>query len=98
MPFSRHVCEHLLQTDKQSTARSSTFLGACRALNRGEVAFSPMPSVPMMMRQGPAVNLSLEGPSLAESGCAVSCPMRSADLSPECYETVEQEAERFAAR
>jgi hypothetical protein len=41
---------------------------------------------------------SLEGPSLAESGCAVSYPMRSADLSPECYETVDQEAERFAAR
>jgi hypothetical protein len=36
-PFSRHVCEHLLKADKQSTATSRKFIDACRAFNRGEI-------------------------------------------------------------
>lgn len=36
-PFSRHLCEHLKLVDKQTTSRSSRFLDACRAFNRGEL-------------------------------------------------------------
>jgi 5-methylcytosine-specific restriction endonuclease McrA len=36
-PFSRHICEHLRQADKQGTSGSSKFLEACRAANRGEL-------------------------------------------------------------
>jgi hypothetical protein len=38
VPFTRHVCEHLRRTDKQSTSARSRFLDACRAFNRGELA------------------------------------------------------------
>jgi hypothetical protein len=37
-PFSRHLCDHLKLVDKQTTSRSSKFLEACRAFNRGELA------------------------------------------------------------
>lgn len=37
-PFSRHLCEHLKLADKQTTSRSSKFLDACRAFNRGELS------------------------------------------------------------
>lgn len=37
-PFARHLCEHLARVDKQTTSRSSRFLDACRAFNRGELA------------------------------------------------------------
>lgn len=37
-PFSRHLCEHLKIVDKQTTSRSSQFLDACRAFNRGELS------------------------------------------------------------
>ena len=36
-PFARHVCEHLSRADKQATSRSSQFLEACRAFNKGEL-------------------------------------------------------------
>jgi hypothetical protein len=36
-PFARHICEHLKLVDKQTTSRSSKFLDACRAFNRGEL-------------------------------------------------------------
>jgi len=36
-PFARHLCEHLKLVDKQATSRSSKFLDACRAFNRGEL-------------------------------------------------------------
>ena len=36
-PFSHHICEHLNNADKQITSRTSTFLEACRAFNRGEI-------------------------------------------------------------
>jgi hypothetical protein len=36
-PFARHLCEHLKLVDKQTTSRSSKFLDACRAFNRGEL-------------------------------------------------------------
>lgn len=36
-PFARHLCEHLKVVDKQTTSRSSKFLDACRAFNRGEL-------------------------------------------------------------
>jgi hypothetical protein len=35
-PFARHLCEHLSRADKQATSRSSQFLDACRAFNKGE--------------------------------------------------------------
>ena len=37
-PFARHLCEHLKLVDKQTTSRSSKFLDACRAFNRGELS------------------------------------------------------------
>ncbi|HWL69446.1 MAG TPA: HNH endonuclease signature motif containing protein [Geminicoccus sp.] len=37
LPFARHLCEHLTLVDKQTTSRSSKFLDACRAFNRGEL-------------------------------------------------------------
>jgi hypothetical protein len=36
-PFAKHICEHLSQVDKQTTSRSSQFLDACRAFNKGEL-------------------------------------------------------------
>jgi len=36
-PFVGHLCEHLKQVDKQTTSRSSQFLDACRAFNKGEL-------------------------------------------------------------
>jgi hypothetical protein len=35
--YSRHVCDHLKNADKQSTSRSSRFLDACRKFNGGEM-------------------------------------------------------------
>ena len=37
VPFSHHLCEHIRRVDKQTTSKSSTFLDACRAFNRGEL-------------------------------------------------------------
>jgi hypothetical protein len=37
VPYARHLCEHLRQIDKQATSRSSQFLDACRAFNRGDL-------------------------------------------------------------
>jgi 5-methylcytosine-specific restriction endonuclease McrA len=36
-PFAEQICEHLAQVDKQTTSRSSQFLDACRAFNKGEL-------------------------------------------------------------
>jgi hypothetical protein len=36
-PYTRHLCEHLGRVDKQATSRSSQFLEACRAFNKGEL-------------------------------------------------------------
>ena len=38
VPFSKHICEHLLIEDKQITSRSSSFLDECRKFNRGEIS------------------------------------------------------------
>lgn len=37
-PFARHLCNHLKLVDKQTTSKSSKFLDACRAFNRGDLA------------------------------------------------------------
>jgi 5-methylcytosine-specific restriction endonuclease McrA len=37
VPFSQHLCRHLLVADRQSTSQRSKFLDACRAHNAGEV-------------------------------------------------------------
>lgn len=37
-PFARHLCDHLKLVDKQTTSRSSKFLDACRAFNRGDLS------------------------------------------------------------
>lgn len=37
-PFAMHLCGHLRQVDRQATSRSSRFLDACRAFNRGDLA------------------------------------------------------------
>jgi 5-methylcytosine-specific restriction endonuclease McrA len=37
-PFSRHLCAHLSEVDRQGTSPQSRFLETCRAFNRGEVA------------------------------------------------------------
>ncbi len=36
--FSKHICEHLKLSDKQSTSQSSQFLDTCRKFNNGEVS------------------------------------------------------------
>ena len=36
-PFSRHLCAHLREADKQGTSRQSRFLEACRRANAGEI-------------------------------------------------------------
>ncbi|MCI0755740.1 HNH endonuclease [Teichococcus vastitatis] len=36
-PFARHLCAHLRQVDKQTTAASGRFLETCRRFLRGEV-------------------------------------------------------------
>jgi 5-methylcytosine-specific restriction endonuclease McrA len=36
-PYARRICEHLKKEPRQSTSRSSRFLGACRAYNEGEI-------------------------------------------------------------
>lgn len=37
-PFSRHLCEHLELTDRQTTSGSSRFLDQCRRFNSGEIS------------------------------------------------------------
>jgi len=37
VPFSGHLCEHLLKQDKQCTSSSSKFLDTCRRFNSGEI-------------------------------------------------------------
>jgi len=37
VPFSRHVCEHLAQVDRQGTFKRSKFLDACRFHNAGRI-------------------------------------------------------------
>lgn len=37
-PFSRHLTEHLLLSDKQITSKSSRFLNKCREFNAGAIA------------------------------------------------------------
>ncbi len=41
-PFSRHVCEHLKLSPKQSTSFSSKFLDSCRAFNSNELTKSDL--------------------------------------------------------
>lgn len=36
--FSKHICEHLKLSDKQSTSQSSQLLDVCRKFNKGEVS------------------------------------------------------------
>lgn len=36
-PYTRHLCEHLAHSPKQSTSRSSKFIDACSGFNNGEV-------------------------------------------------------------
>jgi hypothetical protein len=37
LPFSRHLCQHLLHAPKQITSRGSKFLTACTQFNNGEI-------------------------------------------------------------
>ena len=37
-PYSRHLCEHLRQVDRQGTSASSQFLTACRKFNQGQLS------------------------------------------------------------
>lgn len=37
VPFSRHICAHILQAPKQITSPKSTFLDACINFNRGDL-------------------------------------------------------------
>lgn len=41
-PFSRHICEHLLEVDKQGTSASSKYLDYCRDFNAGELSQSEL--------------------------------------------------------
>jgi hypothetical protein len=37
LPFATHICEHLKDSDRQATSKSSRFLDACRKFNSGEL-------------------------------------------------------------
>lgn len=41
-PFSRHLCEHLKNNDKQATSRSSQFLETCHRYNQGDISQDEM--------------------------------------------------------
>ena len=38
-PFSRHLCEHLVDYPKQITSNSSKFLDICKCFNSGEFSY-----------------------------------------------------------
>jgi len=38
VPFSKHICDHLLLADKQGTSQNSRFLNACRDYNAGRIS------------------------------------------------------------
>ena len=40
--FSKHICEHLKLSDKQTTSKSSRFLDACRGFNDGSISESEL--------------------------------------------------------
>ena len=42
VPYSENICAHLKTADKQGTPRSSQFLEACRAYNKGETAYEQL--------------------------------------------------------
>ncbi len=37
VPFAKHICDHLKDTDKQATSSSSRFLDECRKFNDGKI-------------------------------------------------------------
>lgn len=45
IPFTSHVCDHLKLNDKQTTAKSSTFLMACRDYNNGLITKDELISI-----------------------------------------------------
>ncbi len=42
LPFSQHLCRHLLNAPKQITSASSKYLAVCEKYNRGEVTLSTL--------------------------------------------------------
>lgn len=42
VPFSRHICEHLAHSPRQSTSRSSTFLSTCKRYLENEITESEL--------------------------------------------------------
>ena len=42
IPFSKHICEHLLHSPKQATSESSRFLEACQKFNAGELSYDQL--------------------------------------------------------
>ena len=42
VPFSKHICEHLKDNDKQIISKSSTFLNTCRKYNSNEIALDEL--------------------------------------------------------
>lgn len=44
-PFSRHLCEHLAQVDKQGNRPTGRFLDACRQYNAGQVSKTQLLSI-----------------------------------------------------
>jgi 5-methylcytosine-specific restriction endonuclease McrA len=44
-PFSRHICEHLKQEDRQGTSSGSKFLAACRKHNENELSSTELNDV-----------------------------------------------------
>jgi hypothetical protein len=45
LPFSRHLCQHLLHAPKQITSRGSKFLAACTQFNNGEISQSELTEI-----------------------------------------------------
>ena len=48
-PYTRHLCEHLAHSPKQSTSRSSKFIDACSGFNNGEVTHDALISTAVQL-------------------------------------------------
>ena len=49
VPFSEHICEHLLIEDRQTTSASSTFLGECRKFNQNAIVWIDQKLIPELI-------------------------------------------------
>ncbi|HEY1843593.1 MAG TPA: HNH endonuclease [Buttiauxella sp.] len=56
LPFSRHLCQHLLHAPKQITSRGSKFLAACTQFNNGEISQSELTEITVRLGFNNVIN------------------------------------------